>query len=390
MARQANQQQGADNSLSMLWGIIFIFSIIGLLWYFFHTQITKFVLHIRLLESRLIAWFTPEIQSLTAHMHSRSAEDVGFSELAQISGIIGRYLCYPIAAILLLCALWIYRSRAPLRFTKTYTMNSLVEAEKTNWPQITPIASLDLTNTTINEGPWAMALSPLQFAKKHRLIKIAQVEPSISTAAISQGNHNYWIANLQREAARQSFIVQLGQYWQGIEFLPHHVQALFAIFSARIARDREAATHLLHQLACSAVLDKMQTKQALLQHLNFNGTTALLKKHAQHKIVTQITQKHAYVLTVMAAMLQQARQDGVLASAEFLWLKLADRSLWFMLNCVGRQTAFTEIAGPFSHWLAERAIGQKLLVPMVDTAVQALDMALKEVRLSKEILEEWN
>jgi intracellular multiplication protein IcmP len=50
-----------------------------------------------------------------------------------------------------------------------------------------------------------------------------------------------------------------------------------------------------------------------------------------------------------------------------------------MLNSIGRQTAFTEIAGPFAHWLAERRLERKLSVPMVDEAVNALDTALKDV-----------
>ena len=81
----------------------------------------------------------------------------------------------------------------------------------------------------------------------------------------------------------------------------------------------------------------------------------------------------------MASMLELARTDGVLASAEFLWLKPLDRNLWYMLNCVGRQTPFPEISGPFAHWIVEKRLRRPLKVPMVAEAVDALDVALSDI-----------
>jgi len=82
----------------------------------------------------------------------------------------------------------------------------------------------------------------------------------------------------------------------------------------------------------------------------------------------------------MATLLELARTDGVLATAEFLWLKPIDRPLWYMLNSVGRQTAFPEIAGVFAHWVAEKRLDRPLKVPMVEEAVKALEMAMKEIK----------
>lgn len=103
------------------------------------------------------------------------------------------------------------------------------------------------------------------------------------------------------------------------------------------------------------------------------------KKHENTKLVQQIVQSHAYLLTVMAEMLEGARTDGVQAAADFLWLKPVDRRLWYMLNTVGRQTPFVEVAGPFAHWVAEKEMGRRLLVPMVEEATNALEIALKEI-----------
>lgn len=82
---------------------------------------------------------------------------------------------------------------------------------------------------------------------------------------------------------------------------------------------------------------------------------------------------------MLPSLLEFARQDGVLPSAEFLWLKPLDRRLWFLLNCVGRQTPFAEIAGAFAHWKAEKEFGKPLTVPMVEEAVNGLEIAVKEI-----------
>src|SRR4029079_9643029 len=113
--------------------------------------------------------------------------------------------------------------------------------------------------------------------------------------------------------------------------------------------------------------------------LDYSGVDELLKKHINSKDVQTILKSHAYVMTVMASMLEKARDDGVQASADFLWLKPRDRRLWYMMNTVGRQTPFIEVAGVYAHWIAEKEAGKRILVPMVEEASKALEIALKEV-----------
>ncbi len=90
----------------------------------------------------------------------------------------------------------------------------------------------------------------------------------------------------------------------------------------------------------------------------------------------------------MASLLEGARQDGVVPSSEFLWLKPTDRRLWYMCNCVGRQTPYAEVAGPFAHWKAEKSMGRGSRAPMIDEAIKALEIAIKEVKLSPKELQE--
>jgi intracellular multiplication protein IcmP len=383
MAGASQQPQNTDNSLGMLWGILLAFAVIGLFWLFCHDWIATWILKLRLIEARLISCVFPSAQVWVTQLKSFPPHNLRFSDLTVVSMTIGRYLRFPVSLILLSFALCIYLSRATLRFKRYYDMRTLVELEKQNWAQITPIVALDLVNTSIDEGPWAMALTPFQFAQKNNLLRLERVVPPTS-AAVMIVTDRYLQAKLKREIARRVFAVQLGAHWQGPESLSMPTKALFTIFAARAARDRAAADQLLAQIAQSAVgsFEKKPTERD--PGLNFFGVETLLRKYQDHPLVAQVTQQHAYILGVMASMLVLARKDGVLASAEFLWLKPCDRVLWFMLNCIGRQTAYAEVAGPFSHWIAECAVGRKLSVPLIDAAVDALEGALREVRLSDE------
>ena len=148
-----------------------------------------------------------------------------------------------------------------------------------------------------------------------------------------------------------------------MDTLPIYIKALIIIFVARAQRDRAVASKLLKQIAASAASGK----------LDFSGVEETLRKYKHSKVVKWLEGRHAYVYSLMATMLEIARVDGVLATAEFLWLKPVDRRLWYVLNSVGRQTSVVEVSGPFSHWLAEKKMGRALKTPMVKSAVDALE-----------------
>ncbi len=295
------------------------------------------------------------------------SDQVTFTELLDKSRAVGEYLRYPVILILVALALYIYFAHVNLQFKKVYDMKSLVESERINWPQITPVLKLDLVKEDIDKGPWAMALTPMQFAKKYGLL---QKEKKVVTALTMSAKLRHQVTvEIRKDEAHRVFVLQLGDYWKNLEALPIATKALFAVFAARINRDRNGAQALLLQIADSAQTGK----------LNFSGVDALLRKHVKNKLIARTVHSHAYVLTVMASMLTLARNDGVLASADFLWLKPVDRRLWLMLNSVGRQTVFSEVAGPFAHWNVERVMGRPLRSPRVDEAVNGLEAAIKDI-----------
>jgi intracellular multiplication protein IcmP len=366
MAAPAQQQPQGDNSLGALWLALFFFLAMGLIWYIFHQQIVSYVLKIKYIEAVFISLFTETVIPLANTANAMSHVPVPFNDLKYIVQLVGEYIRYPAAIILVIMAGVVFYGHPTMRFKRTHTMKSLLDQERFNWPQIMPVSTVDLVKIHIDQGPWAMALTPMQFAKKHKLLYEERETSEIIKIGAQREKVNVGVL---RAEAHQVFAMQLGQYWQGVDKLPMHVKALFVIFSARANRDQDCAKNLLDQLATSSISGQ----------LDFTDVDMLAKKYKDGPLVTKVIQRHAFMITVMASMLQLAREDGVVASSDFLWLKLVDRNMWFMLNAIGRQTPPSEISGAFAHWLAEKKLGRRISVPMVEEAVKALELAIKDV-----------
>jgi intracellular multiplication protein IcmP len=362
-APQQQQSQG-DNSLSALWLTLFFFALIGVIWYVFHGQIVWFVFKLKYFEAVMASLFSGHAIPIAQALKNYNTTGIAVSTFIAVVQGVGKFMRYPVIIILFTLAAVLFYTHPGLRFKKIHNMKTLYEQEKFNWPQIMPVSKMDMVKQPIEKGPWAMSLTPMQFAKKFRLI----VEERQKISGLGTQRENVSIS-LARAEAYQIFAAQLGSYWLGVDKLNVHTRALFAIFALCAHHEQDKARRLLNQVAISSASGE----------LNFTGVDEIVRKYQDTLPVKRLLENHAYVMTFMASMLILARQDGVLASADFLWLKVVDRPLWYMLNSVGRQTAFIEISGPFAHWMAERKLGRKISVPMVEEAVKALDIALKEV-----------
>ena len=382
MAKGGSEPQGGgggggDTSLDFLWIVVSIIIATLLIWYYGQVYITKAVCWLRFYEIVAIkvaigSWI--QLSQKTALMFHlpipdlailnrwqefavNNKEPVEFNTLVAFSTYVGQYLRYPVALILLLLIVYLYVASPTERFKNIFTTKQLRLTEQEDWPQIMPVAKLDLVNVNLDKEPWAMALNPMRFCEKYGLIKKEKEK---------NGQYNI---SLIHGAAYRILGLQLGPRWRGYEAIPMYLQALFAVFITRIDGEKKVADKLEEQLAASASSGQ----------LNFTGVKELIEKHKNNKTVQRTIAKHAYVTTVMASLLVAAREAGVLASAEFIWLKTLDRRMWYMLNNVGRPTAFAEISGAFAHWLAEKKLGLPLTTPMVDEAVNGLGFALKEI-----------
>lgn len=365
----APQQGQSDNSAGILWSIAAIFATIAFLWYGFKKQIVSGYLGVKLMQLQVVNALNGNkyeaLQRALAGARNNSGR-LTVNDVAMIGSAVGdiNLIRYPFVILMFILAYLVYTHNNTRVFRRTYSMKSLADLEYTNWPQISPVIGLDLLKTDIDSGPWAMAMSPMQFCKRYNLLE--EVRPQ-RTEGMRRSDWDRIDVVLKRGEATRLFIMQLGPMWQGPERLPPHARALFAAFAARTNAD-SAGSKLLLQMAASC-----------RGKMDYSGADALLKKHYNSKPIQKIVKSHAYMMTVMASMLEHAREDGVQASSDFLWLKPLDRRLWYTLNTVGRQTPFIEVAGIFAHWIAEKEAGKRLVMPMVEEATNAVESALKEI-----------
>lgn len=374
MAQQQQGGSGGDNSMAPVWITILVFLALFFIWKTASKYIVAFVFQINLLQAKLITLFVnnPKLNNDIYLMQTIDPATVSWGQFIELTTSVGDYIRYPIILVLIVLAVFLYQSNITLKFRRTHNMKTLRAQEQFNWPAIMPVVKQDIVAEDVNIGPWAMALTPMEFAQKYNLLRKddALLDNAMPGAEMTAG--------IRRGDAKRVFTLQLGPYWESFDHCTPQAYALAAVFMARINRDRASANMILETLDRSCSAGKP----------DFSVARPVLKKYQGCEEVQEIISQHAYVLTVLPSLLTSARQDGVVPSAEFLWLKTIDRRLWYMLNSIGRQTPFSEVAGPFAHWKAENSLKRRCLVPMIDEAIKALEVAVKEVKLTPKAFQE--
>jgi len=380
------QDQGAEkNAYYIFWLLVLISMAAGIIWYYFHDQFKWFFLKVRVLEFQLIYFFLkilPEQLPWFGHLlpdalgsakayltvaKNLTTDTLSLDLAGALSNAAGSYLRYPVALYLLFLCAYVFKTNVHMRLKKKFTMRSLALQEQMNWPQIKIVTQTDLVEQDLETGPWAMAMTPLQFAKKNKLITILLVDSGEKRFAKMQ-TPEYTI-RLNKARAERAFSAQLGRPLLGVEQMLPHRKALFAALAGRACRDGKTAAALLIKLANSAADGALDCR----------GVDALSAQYLKNSKVKALFRAHAYEFTLFISLLLLAREDGVVASADFLWVKPIDRRLWYVINNVGRQTPAVEVGGIFNHWYYEVGMKRALSTPKVEGAVEALDVALSEV-----------
>ncbi len=376
---QKGGQNSDANDTALLWGPVVVVVLCLILWFFFKKQIVDSVFLVKSYEMSFIIYIIDPVTKFLNFLHLPSPNfvklhmvrdlmrnpDVSTVDLGNFFDALnyaGLYFRFVTIIVLILLALVLFLFPSSSRFHKVYNMQNLRKLESQNWPQITPILSLDLVNEDVNTGPWAMALNPMDFCFKYNIVAEDEAKRS-GNLTIAHG-----IAN-------KVFVMQLGAPFTGIRNTPIYVRAIFVILAAAAAYDRDTMDKIIRQISASA---------NTTGNLDFTGIDDLVAKLEKEKFIKWLNPRHAYLTTWLSSLLSLARNSGVVATSEFLWLKAVDRRLWYTLNSVGRNTPFCETAGIHAHWLAERKVGRALKTPMVKQAVLGLEIAMSEIAYTSE------
>lgn len=267
--------------------------------------------------------------------------------------------------------------------TKAHDLHSFTDLMGETYPHAALFRKLNLTKRSINDGKYRMADTEKQFVLKHQLMDRGKADGEYT---------------VNRERAATVFRAQMGKLWRARwADLSRTELMLLAIVVPRIA-----ATDA--QMSDADYDEALKTTERLLADcwqqskaydpakdafpLNTDMARAALRRYAGSRTVKAAMKRHAYVNTILYAMIQDARSLGVLQAAEVRWLRVLDRRLWLLVDNVGRQVAFTEVAGVVSHYLSEVARKRSSERPLVDGAVKGLLEAVESFKFTEDEIAE--
>lgn len=185
--------------------------------------------------------------------------------------------------------------------------------------------------------------------------------------------------HLDEHAAYLAFAKQLGGRWEGPLKMAPYKQILMACFCLKARRKRKEADEMLGRIAkCWSAEGGLQLNKD--SKLLKDAQAVLRNKDMAENILSKCNQ-HAFETAAMLRGLLTAREEGgVLAPAQFVWLRGHDRVLWYPLNNLGRQSFHIEALGAMAHFKAERMTRRPIPKPKVQDAVKTISDYMRSRR----------
>jgi intracellular multiplication protein IcmP len=344
-----------------------------MLWSYYHAEISGFVMLIMHREICLIDQFSDRYRLADQKMMASDPSAVTLKDLYGITQSVGMFLRIPATALILVLGIACTLRAAPSRFKRKFDLDGLIKEQASGFPVISAFAKRHLKLIAPSEEktlPADYALTPAEWI--------------VRFVAGPAGRFN-------EQKARAALASQLGDRWTGPADASPAAKLLFTVFTLHLAERRDDAMQILGEAAI-CVSDARQDgengpEDALKLSPVLNGRIdTFLEKNldaAQNSAALRIAERHAYVTTAMMALLTAARiKAGVMAPAQFVWLKLVDRNLWYALHSLGYEIEGTgryihpnpriEALGARCHWAAERAAGRPILKPHLEEAIATL------------------
>lgn len=294
------------------------------------------------------------VDYLNSFFDGRSvATRVTNTEFAQVSDTVGKVMRLPIAILIVACAAVVYFFMKGRGFTNKLSLINFINYQAEHWGTLVPSARF---NPDKLEKATMPAKTPVEWL--HDL----DLKARVTSAGV--------LPEEARVVAEKALIKQLGNGWAPLPRLKTYVRVLFAMFvlhgnkTKGSLQIREAVARLYADTADA------KKRDAALEEL----VKGVLADDKATKPYLELAERHAYVATALIAVLRDVRKrQGVLASAEFVWLKKIDRDLWYAMNDTGRNAYHIESAGIFAHYFYENVSKRAQAEPKVDNAILGIE-----------------
>ena len=294
------------------------------------------------------------------------------------------------------------------KFTRTFNLKMLAEEKAKYHAAIPPILNEDLINVPIHEGPWAIARSPIDYCLEHEMIyrearpRWDTIKGLLGMKASGKPKRTYlrgwdhkkmtWNVKERRRVmpkpsecfldiamCDKKLVEQLGPLWTGWENLNVFHRCLLAILLTCFFESPEKARELALRLAKS--FKRLDANGKHNPTIDASGIDKIIRKHIGKSRMKQLLMKHAYVSTVMMAMLEMAWERGIFTTSEFIWLKPVDRVLFLTLNQMGGDRPFVEGTAAWAHFMVEKQANRGVKTPCIEGGTESIRQQLLE--------EEW-
>ncbi|MEM7680052.1 MAG: type IV secretion system protein [Pseudomonadota bacterium] len=368
-------QQQSENTLhqnAIGWFILLgvIAALCLLYWYYYAEETRNAIRWLRYGQTYLMQFvlpqdFTVTVNGVEANWHKGfkdipkwKMEQLTYEHLSYFVALALQPLQYIFIGLCFIWAMWAQTKGPNTHNRENYSIESLINRQKVLFPVIAPFASFDPSK----QPPRAPG-SPVP-AELPLFAEALGPEEWLAYYEIPAPD-----GKIDRRATMNCFKRQLIGRWKGPKKLKPHYQVLLAAFCLKASRKRSEADALLAEVAqCWTFKKGLKIDKKLL-----GKAQKILADKALSGKVLSACNRHAFVTTAMLRGLQTAREEGgVMASAEFVWLRAHDRTLWYPLNNLGRQSFHMEAMGAMSHFRAERITQRPIPVPKIEDAVDSI------------------
>ncbi len=342
-----------------------------LAWSSYHGEISAAVIAWRRWEIGLLSRFTDAFAAADRQMAASNPYGVSVGALYRISNAVGAAWRLPACVVMaILGGVCMFRA-APSRYRRRLDPKGL--AVELGRSFTSAAAFIDQGLKLVSPGK--PVLRPADYA--------LTAEEWIERYALGSDGE------FDERRASSALISQLGARWTKAETASIPVLVVYVAFSLHLFGRRDEALRLLGEVgdtltgeANGADGTGPRTPLEVSEQIAAE-CRQLLRDHAVFADADAIMQRHAWTTTALMSLLNTARmRSGVLAPAQFAWLKLVDRPLWYALQSLGFETEGTgrylhpnarvEAAGARDHWAVERAADIPILEPSFDRALVAL------------------
>jgi intracellular multiplication protein IcmP len=360
-----------DDGLFYLLLLIALLAVAGCLaWISAHALVSTLMIDFLHREIAVLDYVTDRFQTFDRQMLATDPDQVTLRGLYLALHIVALYLRLPAVVVMGVLAVCCILRAPPERFRRRFDLDGLFTEHVARFPAAAAFRRRHLALTKLPDGP----IRPADYA--------LTAEEWLDRFVAGAGQP------FDAARARTALRTHLGPRWNGPRQASPLARFLFTAFALHHAERREDAAQLLASASLAlddGEHDKPEGPPAPLSlpESVLALAESFLKEPGWFTESAALAAGHGFETTALMTVLNAARtKAGVLPPAQFAWLKLIDRRLWYALQSLGFESpgmglylhpnARTEAIGARAHWARERMIGRALFRPELDEALAAL------------------